>query len=86
MCMEDAGLMAMFSLHTVVQSPAETYSSSVLQFWESKILQYSVLQYLARQCFACDTCVPCMRLKGWMADLMVICHARHRKRRTHILS
>lgn len=37
MCVEDVGLMAVFSFHPAVQHPAETYSSSVFKFWESKI-------------------------------------------------
>lgn len=87
MCVEDVGLMAVFSFHPAVQHPAETYSSSVFKFWESKIVHYSVLQHLARQCFACDAlCAMHVFLKGWIADLIVICCTRHRQRSTHMLS
>lgn len=68
--MEDIGLMAMLFFRAV-QCPDETYGSSVLKLREAKIVRYSVI-HLSRQCFACDSCVPCMYLKGWMASFMVV--------------
>lgn len=56
---------------TAVQCPDETYGSSVLKLRESKIVHYSVM-HLSRQCFACDICVPCMYLKGWVANFMIV--------------